>query len=161
MAKLYEMTDEYNELLSWGDDPDIDETAFNDTLECLTGTIDDKIENIGKVISEYNAAIAGCDTEIKRLQARKKTLENKVTWSKDYIKNNMKKINRLNIVGKLFSFSVRATQDKTIIDDETKIPNEFLKIKTEPDKTAIKEALKSGKKFAWAHLEKGEALYIK
>lgn len=161
MAKLYEMTDEYNELLSWGDDPDIDETAFNDTLEGLTGTIDDKIENIGKVISEYNAAIAGCDTEIKRLQARKKTLENKVTWSKDYIKTNMKKINRLNIVGKLFSFSVRATQEKTIIDDETQIPNEFLKIKTEPDKTAIKEAIKNGQTFEWAHLEKGEALYIK
>lgn len=161
--KLYELTNEYLNLLDWADDPDVEEQVFNDTLEGLTGEIEDKVENCGKVIREIESLIGGCDAEIKRLQARKKKLEGRKANIMEYVKNSMKVINKPSIVGKLFSFTVKATPEKTIIDDEASIPKEYLRVKTEtaPDKDKIKAAIKAGEKIAWAHLEKGDTLIIK
>ena len=44
MATLYELTDEYRMLLEMAEDPDIDLVTLNDTLEGLTGEIEDKAE---------------------------------------------------------------------------------------------------------------------
>ena len=48
------------------------------------------------------------------------------------------------------------------IDDIDELPDEYLRYKEpEPNKTAIKEAIKSGKEVAGAHLEDTLSLQIK
>lgn len=54
------------------------------------------------------------------------------------------------------TLSIRAGQQKVLITDETQIPDALFKIKREPDKTAIKEKLKSGEIVAGAQLSNAE-----
>ena len=49
----------------------------------------------------------------------------------------------------------------TIIDDESLLDGEYVKIVTSPDKTAIKKAIKSGMPVDGAHLEEKEHLVVK
>lgn len=51
--------------------------------------------------------------------------------------------------------------EKAIVDDPDLIPGEFNRIKTEPDKSAIKTALKAGKDVPGAHLETNLSWSIK
>ncbi|MGA1730914.1 MAG: siphovirus Gp157 family protein [Steroidobacteraceae bacterium] len=51
--------------------------------------------------------------------------------------------------------------EKAIVDDPDLIPAEFNRIKAEPDKTAIKTALKAGKDVPGAHLETNLSWSIK
>lgn len=53
------------------------------------------------------------------------------------------------------NISVVNSPDKVIITDEAAIPDELMRIKKEPDKTAIKKALQSGKKVSGASMSNG------
>ena len=54
MSTLYQITNEYLELLDLADK---DDQAFLDTLESITGELQDKAESYAVVISEINAGI--------------------------------------------------------------------------------------------------------
>lgn len=54
------------------------------------------------------------------------------------------------------TLSVRAGGTKIIINDEASVPSTFCRIKSEPDKTAIKSYLEDGNSPNWASLVKGE-----
>lgn len=51
--------------------------------------------------------------------------------------------------------SVVNSPERVIITDETAIPEEFMRIKREPDKAAIKSALKNGNHISGASLSNG------
>jgi hypothetical protein len=53
------------------------------------------------------------------------------------------------------NISVVKSQDKVIITDEAAIPKEYQRVTVEPDKAAIKAALKSGKVILGASLSNG------
>ena len=78
MATLYELTGEYLELLEMAEDPETDPQAFTDTLESLDWEFEDKADGYAKIIAQMNADSAAIADEIKRLQARKKSMEGNV-----------------------------------------------------------------------------------
>jgi hypothetical protein len=45
---------------------------------------------------------------------------------------------------------------RTVIPDDTAVPDAFCRIKREPDKTKIKAALEAGERLNWASLEQSE-----
>ena len=49
---LYELTNDYAELLLMAEDPDTDPQAFADTLEGIEGAIEDKADGYAKVIRQ-------------------------------------------------------------------------------------------------------------
>lgn len=53
------------------------------------------------------------------------------------------------------NISVVNSPEKVIITDEAAIPDDLMRIKKEPDKTAIKKALQSGKHVSGASLSNG------
>ena len=75
---LYELTEDYMNLLELAEDPDIDEQAFNDTLEGIDGALEDKVERYAKVIRTLEGDAAACDAEAKRLRNKKQTIENNI-----------------------------------------------------------------------------------
>ena len=74
--KLYELTNEYMELLSLAEDPEVDEQVLADTLEGLTGEIEEKADGYAKVISQINADVDALDKEIARLIEKKNAMKN-------------------------------------------------------------------------------------
>jgi len=66
--KLYELTGEWLSLMEMADDPELDEQAFQDTTEALEGDIDEKVENICKMIKNMEADADALKAEEKGLQ---------------------------------------------------------------------------------------------
>lgn len=54
------------------------------------------------------------------------------------------------------TLSVNKGRDSVLITDETRLPKWALRVSTSPDKTAIGERLKAGKKVAGAEMKPGE-----
>ena len=75
---LYELTDDYRNLLEMAEDPDTDPEAFADTLEGIEGAIEDKADGYAKVIRTLEGDAAACDAESKRLRNKKQTIENNI-----------------------------------------------------------------------------------
>lgn len=160
---LYKLTEEFLQLMDMAEDPDIDSVLLADTMEAIEGEIEYKAEGCAKVIRSLDATEEALANEIKRLQKRKKAISN----NRDAIKRNLAMA--MNATGKrkfdsgVFKFSIRKNPKALILDSDNIVdfPPEFL-IAQAPkiDEKAIKDALKAGEKFSFAHLEQGESLII-
>ena len=147
--KLYELSGQYLELQ---DLEDIPEEALQDTLNALEGQFKEKAMNILHVIANSNGSIEAIDTEIKRLQEKKKRLVNAETRLKDYLRENMEATGITKITSDLFNVTLIKPRDMVVIDDEDQIDMEYMRVSYAPDKTKIKEALKDGAEVAGAHM---------
>lgn len=164
MATLYELTEEWQQLIAMMDDPDVDPEVLQDTLEGLSGEIDEKGDNYAKVIRMYEGDITTIDAEIKRLTALKQNRQKNIERMKESLKKTMQATGKTKFKTSLFSFGIRKNPVKLVIDMQTKIPAYYYVVpdpKPELNKALIKEDLKAGKEVEGAHLEQGESLQIK
>lgn len=164
--KLYELTQNYRNLESLLDNLGEQEGLTVEMIHGALGQVEDdintKIENTCKVIKEIEADSIGIDEEIKRLSALKKQKENAVKKLKEYVEFEMNGIGLTKVEGKLFKISFRKSKVVKVID-ETKIPKEFIKVKTTESisKTDLSKALKSGEIIEGAELVENKTLQIK
>lgn len=161
MSTLYELTEEYMNLLAMAEDPDIDPQAFQDTLEGLGGEIEIKADAYAKVIKQIEGNINTVDAEIKRLTEIKRLGENRVKAIKDNLEGAMITTGKTKFKTDLFSFGIQKNPATVVIDNEEEVPPQFLKVTTTVNKTAIKDAIKSGLEFDFAHMEQSESLRIR
>lgn len=165
MSDLYELTNNYENVLNMLYDEDVDEQMILDTLESIEGEIEDKADNYAKIIKELLGDAGKIKEEKQRLEARQKTFENRAKLLKDNLQNTLKQIGKTKFKTELFSFNIQKNGGKLplIIDDITKVPNEYFKhTEKELDNTKIREAIDSGKEIPFAHYgEQGESLRIK
>lgn len=143
-ATLYEMTGQYLEALDFLTDPanDIDQQTATDTMEGLDGSIDDKMLNVGRFIVELEHQAEGIKAAMDRMAARRKTAENRAQWLKDYLKSSMEQTGKHKLSDSDIAVSLAKLPPSVIVEDESLIPAEFRRTKTEIsiDKTAIKQA---------------------
>ena len=164
--KLYELTQNYRNLESLLDNLGEQEGLTVEMIHGALGQVEDdintKIENTCKVIKEIEADSIGIDEEIKRLSALKKQKENAVKKLKEYVEFEMNGIGLNKVEGKLFKISFRISKVVKVLD-ETKIPKEFIKVKTTESisKTDLGKALKSGEVIEGAELVENKTLQIK
>ena len=153
--KLYEI----DEALASCFDPEtgeiLDETAFNELEEAR----DKKIEGVGLIVKSRAALVDELKEEKKRITDRISVLENQNKGTKEFLARYLD--------GKKFETArVRYNYRKTTsvqIDDATKVPAEYIrtKITEEPDKVAIKDALKKGESVPGCSLQESNNLTIK
>ena len=164
--KLYELTQNYRNLESLldnlGEQEGLTVEMINGALGQVEDDINTKIENTCKVIKEIEADSIGIDEEIKRLSALKKQKENAVKKLKEYVEFEMNGIGLNKVEGKLFKISFRKSKVVKVLD-ETKIPKEFIKVKTTESisKTDLGQALKNGEIIEGAELVENKTLQIK
>ena len=149
----------------------IDEEIMNCCIDTETGEVineeylnqlgmerDAKIENIACWIKNLLADAEALKAQKQAFADRQKSAENKAESLKKYLSEYLG--------GQKFStdkvaISFRKTSAVNVID-MTKIPEEFLKYKDpEPDKTAIKNAIKAGAVVAGAEVVEGQSISIK
>lgn len=159
---LYELTEEWLELIELAEDPETDPQVLADTMEALGGEIELKADGYGKVIRELEAKANALKAEETRLSTRRKAMENNVSRMKEALKMAMLAVEKPKIKTALFSFAVSNNPPTLVIDDLSKIPDSFL-IPQEPkvDTAGIKAAIKSGESFDWCHTETGQSLRIR
>ena len=159
---LYELSDDYMNLLTMAEDPDIDPEAFADTLAGIEGAIEDKADGYAKVIRTLEGDAAACDAEAKRLRNKKQIIENNIKRMKSALQYAMESTGKTKFKTALFSFNIQKNSYSVSILDESKIPDKYL-IPQEPqvDKRAIVTDLKGGEQYSWAELVQTKSLRIR
>lgn len=162
---LYELTDQYIQLLDFASDPDTDPEVLADTLEGITGEIEDKAEGYIRVIKELEARQDKYKKEIERLQGQAKVFDNSIKRIKENLLQAMDTMNMPKISTEHFRVSVSKNgglQPMFVEPDITKIPEQYIVLKAEANTKAIREALTAGEELPFAHLEeRGRHLTIK
>jgi len=165
MANIYELTESIKLLWELMDQGELDDDALIDAMENSQEDLKDKLENYCKFIRQMESDIEGISFEIKRLQDRKKVLENTIDRSKKVMQQAMETAGERNVKGAIFTISIQANPEKVVMDEQyiENIPKCYLKYKDpEIDRTKIKEALKKGVTLdGIAHLERSEGLRIR
>ena len=162
MSTLYELTNDYMNLLELAEDPDIDEQTFMDTLEGIEGALEDKAEGYAKVIRTLEGDAAACDAESKRLRNKKQTIENNIKRMKTALQYAMEATGKTKFKTALFSFGIQKNPASVVIDHAGKVPaNYWIPQPPELDKKAIKAYIKENGDVDWAHLEQTESLRIR
>ena len=158
--KLYEISEAMLDLKNM---LDLEEefTGVKDSLDLIEIDFAEKIDNIAKIITEFNGNIEILKNEEKRLASKRKIIESKVKNLKSYIEENMIKTEKKKIKTDLFSFNIQKNPSKLIIENEELLPKKYFKM-LEPaiDNQTLKEDLKNGE-IQGAKLLQTESLRIK
>ena len=165
MATLYELTEEYRQLLDWMEDPEMDPQTIQDTLEALGGEIEEKADGYAKVIRQLEADAAALKAEAKRMTNKQKTAEENIERLKKSLQRTMEITGREKIDTGLFKVWLQKTPESVVMDEQyiENIPERFLRMRDpEINKQAIKEALNAGEDLdGIAHLESQRKLRFK
>ena len=158
---LYEITDDILKLLTYAEDPDVDDQAFRDTMEALTLELEDKADGYAKAIRTLKGEVEAIKAEIDRLTKRKTAIENHIAAMNDNLEQSMIATGKEKFKTDLFSFNIQNNPVSVVIDDPDNIPDEFYKIEMKVSKAFIKEAIETGQDVPFAHLEQTRSLRIR
>ena len=156
MNALYKLGEEYNRLLD-----ELLETASEDgevnldiskQLEEIHGAFTEKAISVATVYRSLEQEAERYKAEEKRLAEIRRKLERHAEAIKGYLARECINTGVEKIGGVSANISFR-TSEKTVIDNEAEIPDEYWRVKKEPDLSAIKAAIKAGKEIEGAHLQ--------
>lgn len=162
MSTLYELNNEYMQLLEMAQDPDVDEQCLRDTMEAIEGELEDKAEGYAIIIKELENEAAFADAEAKRLKERAAARKNNADRMKKALQAVMETTGKTKFKTSLFSFGIQNNPAALVVHEGADIPEQYL-IPQPPkvDNAAIKEALKGGQQLDFAHLEQSQGLRIR
>lgn len=166
--RLYEIANEYIELLDMIENGDIPEEAIEDTLESMTFEIEAKVDNIACLLKNIDAEMVAIRAEEKRLAERRKAKEKAYDRLKDYLANTLLRldIKKVETARNMISFrkseSVEIADENAFLEWASTHRDEFLKYSTPTiDKTLVKQALKADEDIIGATLVTKQNIQIK
>lgn len=159
---IYELREQYKEVLDMAENPDIDPQAIADTLEMIGDEIEIKAESSAVILQELGADVEKIRAEEKRLSERRAKLESNIKTIKERLYDTMILTGKTKFKTALFSFGIQKNPAKLVVDDESLIPEEYyIPQPAKLDSKKLKEAIKAGEDISYAHLEQGESLRIR
>lgn len=143
--------------------------AWFDTLEGIEGEFEVKAENIACFIKQLSGELDMLKKEKAAFERRRKAKERQIEWLKTYLLTCMQKIHRVKIETGRATISIRNNAESARFESEKAFVEwavknaETLLRYAEPEinKTAVKAALKAGKKLPGASLERTQSITIK
>lgn len=147
---LYELTDEYKQLLEMMEDPDIDPQIITDTMEGVQGEIEIKAEGYIRVMKELEAEADKINNELKRLGNRWDSCQTNIKRLEESLLTTMQVMDKPKIQTEHFRLSIAKNGGLKPMKITGEVPPEFCKL--EPDTKRIREALSNGE-LDFAHLE--------
>lgn len=159
--KLYELTQNYLNLQELLEDQEIPKEIVIKALEEVDGDLEDKAENIAKLMKSLELECNAIKEEETRLSNRRKAMENKNKGLKEYLENTMKATGKLKFKGKLFSFNIHKNTPSLKILDESLLDDKYYIVEKKIDNKAIKNDIKNGVEVPGASLIQTESLRIR
>lgn len=166
LPALYEIAETYRQALETLGDMDLDDQTVNDTLEGLHGDLQAKGTNVAAFCLHLEAMSEAIKEAEKKMEHRRKVLSNRAENIRAYLKQCMETAGIQKIESPQFKLQIKKNPPKTVIDDESLLPAEFMKTPPPPppipDKKAIADFLKQqpNERTNWAHQEQGTRLSI-
>lgn len=158
--KLYELAQNYAQLLETAEE--MESEALVDTLASLQDAIEDKAENIAKLIKNLEADAKIIKEEEQRLAERRRAIEAKVDKLKMYLQEQLETAGLQKVKRPTITVAIQANPPSVDVIDEKAIPNDFL-IPQAPkvDKRSILERLKKGESVPGVTLKQTKGVRIR
>jgi hypothetical protein len=165
LPTLYEIAAEYRADIEKLSDLDLPPETVANTLEGLSGALQDKARNIGSLVKHLEVTVDAMKDAEAQLYRRRKALENRIDSIKGYVLNVMQ-FNKIDkIETPYFNLTVSKNPPSVDVYDISQIPEHFMRHPEPPppsaDKVAIKECLKNGEDVPGARLTQTLGLRIK
>lgn len=160
-TSLYELGQAYEQLLEMVENEQLSDEEVADTFEAIHGAIEQKIDNIGGLFRQWSVDEANIKTEIDRLAARKKQLQNRKDRLRNIIHQYLKMCGKKRVEGSIFTAAIRNNPPALVVSDEADIPENFYKIEKKLDQKALKEAVQNGMEIAGVNIEQSERVDVK
>jgi len=158
--KLYELAQNYAQLLEMADDMESD--ALVDTLEALQGEIEEKAENIAKLVKNLEADAKIIKEEEQRLAERRRAIEAKVERLKTYLQQQLEVAGLQKVKRPTITVAIQNNPPSVEIADEKLIPSEFMIPQpAKIDKKAILERLKNGEEIPGCSIKQTKGVRIR
>jgi hypothetical protein len=158
--KLYEIDQQIENCI----DPETGEIADFELFEQLQMERDTKLENVACWIKNLKVESDALKQEETNLKSRRQTTDNQIERLTNYLEYAL---NGEKFKTSKVAISYRNSKSVNIIDEEKFIEwaqgnnADLLKIKTEPSKTAIKEAITNGQEVQFADIVENKSITIK
>lgn len=157
---LFELSQQYQAL---ADREDLDPTVLADTLDSIDDTWSDKANNLARWIESL-------DSDVDWLMKKKRSISDELSYRKNLRANLMTYLTSAiddrglkEVHTDDYILRPRNYKQRTIIDDEDKVPAEFKHTNevVAVDKTAVYKALKNGEEVPGAHLKPNRKVMIR
>ena len=162
---LYVLADQYKSLAEKLADLSLPDEAIADTLEGERGALEEKSVNVAMFVRNLESSAQQIKDAMAEMAKRVKAYEQRADHVRQYLLDNMTRCGITKIESPYFSLSIRANPESVVIGAIEEIPAEFMRQPPppapSPDKTAIKDAIKSGQDVPGAILKKSLRLEIK
>jgi hypothetical protein len=162
--EAFELAAQYRQLAELLAERQDDPQVIADTLESLSGPLDEHLENLAKMVRNIEAADSGVVQTISGLEQRHASLQRAAERGRRMILDLMRGARRESASTALFSLAIRKNPPHIVIDDQSALPSAYLNCPPPPppvpDKKAIAAALKAGEQVPGAHSEQSVRLDI-
>ena len=161
---LYELKDEYKQLLEMLEDPDIDPQVIADTMEAVSGELDVKCDSYVVIIKQLEAQVEMIDTELIRLEKNKIALTSNIKRMKSSVLDAIQLTGQRKMETDHFKLSIVKNGGKQPmeVDEIEKIPQAYISMKPVADVEKIRKELEAGRELEFARLKpRGEHLGIR
>lgn len=146
MATLYELKEEYKDLLMMAEEQNLTQDDIKDTLEGMDYEFEDKADGYAKVLRNLGGTREAIKSEIKRLTDMDRVIANNERVIKQNLENAMIETGKTKFKTVFFSFGIQKNPHTVKIKDESKVPEEFrVKQPDKIDKKSLIKALKEGR----------------
>lgn len=162
---LYEAASEFSSVAEQLRSSDLDDQTITDTLEGLSMSVEDKARGVAFVAKDMRAMEVAIKDAENALQQRRMRIQARREWLEHYLLTNMQHCGIKRIEHPLMTIAVRDNPGAVIIEDETRIPWEYMTQPPTPparaEKKLIADAIRSGKEVPGARLEITQRVEIK
>ena len=149
------------ELAVQNDDPECEE-AFNNALDDLKTDLAGKSAGYVYVIKQLDMEADECDKVIEAFKAKKEARKNHIAKMKAALLDAMDAAQLSEIKAGEYTLKIAKNGGKQPLVIDSTVPDNYMKIKYEPDNDLIRQAIEEGKEVPFAHLEeRGRHLNIK
>lgn len=137
---LYNITNKFTALMDKAENGELTEEEYNQLGEELALELKEKSSNIIGYIRNSELLIEAMKAEEKRISDIRKSGEKKIEKFKQYVKENMERLELDKIPTELGTLSIAKNPMSVEIENEDDVPEEFKQqvVTTKIDKTAIK-----------------------
>lgn len=160
MIHLYQIGEDYRKALSFDLDSEEDAEACIQLLGEIEARFEDKARNVVAYTLSLDAAAEALKTEEAKLAAKRRAIENRAERMRQYLEYEMRACQFEEIDTGIRKLKFAKTPWSVEIDEGIELPEEYVRIKREPDKKKLADDLKAGKQIDGVRLVQSERLRI-
>ncbi len=161
---LYQLADEYRQLLELAASDEADEDSFGAALEAMQGEIATRAVSLAQVARNLESFEQQIEAAIETMAQRANRAKHRANSIRAYLKERMEQADISKLEAPFFTLAIRKNPPKLMIADDALIPRDYLRVipeRLEPNKPEIAKALKSGIDVDGCRLETTTRLEIK